>query len=1083
MKFRQIVIAAQALCCLIISTQAGAASVTTANEDVLKRMAVDYQVQTLDGAAIGEQIGLQRGSLSFKATDLNIKGNGPDIVIARTYKGENHSYHKSVDMADWSFDIPHIYTTVVRTMGRNTSGPWGKNKACSETMEPETMYYIVSGKDQFIEPNGFHNGDFLFSHESGTENLYEDNSQKFGANVTRITKSNWKFECIQFRHNGQTMEGFVGYSPSGLKYTFNQPIRERIKSGSTFGAPVTDIGIPAPEDSNSALYFHAKYLYVSKIEDRFGRAIEYQYDGDRLQSIVATDGRQVNFEYDPSSMHLPLPNISAITYAGRRFVYTYEQPAGALYRSLTRVDIGENLYWQYQLHEMSEYYPEGSSGSGERTSCAKTPRFSGSGGTVGNLSIKHPAGFKVRYEVQCTHFGRAKVPPKVDTLEGKKYLTPYSYGEIAIQKKTLDYDNGKSYVWQYQYSGNQGFSTDQAVTASNQLQGIALPSGLSPELLNATTVTHPNGSKTTSVYDRSFTSATEGALLFEFTKDAAGATLSSTQKRYEHTRVIGWNGVFFENGQLATYDTALTQNITKVFHNNQSSQYRTVLSDFDMFGRSGKKAEYSADESRVKYTKNTYLNDLTYWLLGQPVTSAISANDSSYQQTEEYKYYPANSAEKSSLKEYWEYQRKIYSLEYQADGNVSRKTYNLANRWVSYQDYQLGLPKLVQFPDRYDGTKTSSIALDYDLFSNVTKTTDFNGNVTTFSYDDVGRLELIDPASATIADTAITYTVLDSFRSQQVVRKGNYRAQGIYDGLRRAILTSEWDASDEASTRKQQVKEYDANNAVAFQSQFLSDANAQSPGTRFEFDGLGRLKKTVFANGHSEKNDYLSGHEIKHTNAKLQPTTTTYLALGAPDYSNPLRIEQPENITTTLAYNTAGYVTEITQGGYSETRVYDDKMQLCLQKRPETGIKAMQYNALGQLWKYADGLSGGGSHCLDYTNVADSWVSTVYDNHGEQSQLNFADGSSPNKVFRFDAQGNLKTLSAGGTVWDYTYNAAHQVETETLSIEGKSYVIDPTYNTLGHLTHLKYGGATVSYVPNALGQPTSVKTADISYAG
>lgn len=1071
MKRTNIVHVFAALCGFGFSHQVAGIEVTTANEDVLKRMAINYQVQSLDGAAIGEQIGLQRGALTFKTTDMQIKGNGPDIVISRTYKGENYSYHHSLDMADWSLDIPHIYTTVATVMGNRTSGPWGKNKACSESIEPESMQYSVGGKAFQIAPNQFHNGDFLFSHESGQENLYEDSSGKFGSQVTRITKSNWKFECFSFRHrDGQMMEGFIGYSPSGLKYTFNQPIRTRIKL-----APMRAL------DSVNPIYMHARYLYVSKIEDRFGNKIEYQFNENQLTSIVASDGRKVDFQYHVTTMNRPLPLIRQITYAGRPISYHYETFSGATRQSLVKVGIGENLFWQYRLHELSEYYPDGDSDFGGQNECARTPLFSGHQGTVGHASIQHPAGFKVRYEVQCTYFGRANVPPKIDTLEGKRYVTPYSYGEISLKKKTLEYDSGKTYSWHYRYSGNAGFSTDQALSDIHRVKDIVLPVGMNSALVNTTEVTLPDGSQTISVFDRSFSSKAESSLLFEVTKDTSGNVLSTTQSKYGHARAVGWDGVFYENNQVASYAVALTERVTQLL-SPQQSQYRTQFSDFDLFGRSGKKAEYSADESRVKYTQYTYFNDLTHWVLSQPATTSISENDADYLQTEAYKYHAATSTAKASLKEYWDYQRKIYSLDYQADGNVSRKTFNLANRWVSYKNYYLGAPKRVEFPDRYSASKVVAVGLEYDAFGNVIKTTDLNANVTTFQYDNIGRLTLINPSSTSIADTKIRYEVVDSYRTQQWVEKGNYRLHSLFDGLRRPFLTTEWDATNESQTRKQQYKKFNENNKLVFQSQFLTDANAQSPGTRSNYDALGRLETVQSADGHSETYEYLSGHEARITNAKGEVKTTTYLTFGAPAYELPLSIEQPENILTTLTYNLAGYPTSIRQGGYSESRVYDEKMQLCLVKRPETGIKALQYNALGQVTKYAEGLSGNGSHCQDYQNAAANWVSTVYDNHGDQHQLNFADGTSPNKRFQLDPQGNLTTLTAGGTVWSYTYNAAHLPETETLTVDGKSHVIDPTYDSLGHITSLKYGGGSVEFQPNALGQPTLVREGSTLYA-
>lgn len=152
---------------------------------------------------------------------------------------------------------------------------------------------------------------------------------------------------------------------------------------------------------------------------------------------------------------------------------------------------------------------------------------------------------------------------------------------------------------------------------------------------------------------------------------------------------------------------------------------------------------------------------------------------------------------------------------------------------------------------------------------------------------------------------------------------------------------------------------------------------------------------------------------------------------------------------TDITVNLYGQLTLIQQGNITEKRFYNSYQQLCLKQRPETGIKAFIYNGYGQLEKYAEGLSGGATGCSDYLDSPSSWVSNEYDNLGDKKKQTFADGS-PTLNYMLDAQGNLLTLNNGHSNWQYSYNSQHLLESETLTIDSKTYVIDPEYNHLGH---------------------------------
>ncbi|MDZ7902501.1 MAG: RHS repeat-associated core domain-containing protein [Rheinheimera sp.] len=222
---------------------------------------------------------------------------------------------------------------------------------------------------------------------------------------------------------------------------------------------------------------------------------------------------------------------------------------------------------------------------------------------------------------------------------------------------------------------------------------------------------------------------------------------------------------------------------------------------------------------------------------------------------------------------------------------------------------------------------------------------------------------------------------------------------------------------------------------------------------------------------------------MQTTNGRNYQTSTQYLAYGSPEQELAMLISQPESVDTSISYNLFGNPVSITQGGVVESRVYDNAQRLCLQKRPETGIKALQYNNLGQITGYAEGLTGNGSSCSDYTANTNAWVAIAYDNHGVERGKTFADGS-PAVTNTLDAQGNLLTLAAGNSTWTYTYNSKHLVESELLNVSGVNFVLNPEYDSLGNLASLQYNNQlTASYAPNALGQPMQLTDGFATLAG
>ncbi|WP_220783827.1 hypothetical protein, partial [Shewanella sairae] len=83
--------------------------------------------------------------------------------------------------------------------------------------------------------------------------------------------------------------GFKAVSPEGIAYYFDH--KAKYVRDLTGGAPKTPF--LAIIDSTSGAYIQKvpTALFVSKIEDRFGNWVKYEYDASNISRIVSNDGR------------------------------------------------------------------------------------------------------------------------------------------------------------------------------------------------------------------------------------------------------------------------------------------------------------------------------------------------------------------------------------------------------------------------------------------------------------------------------------------------------------------------------------------------------------------------------------------------------------------------------------------------------------------------------------------------------------------------------------------------------------------------------------------------------------------------
>ncbi|WP_249027551.1 RHS repeat domain-containing protein, partial [Xanthomonas theicola] len=170
----------------------------------------------------------------------------------------------------------------------------------------------------------------------------------------------------------------------------------------------------------------------------------------------------------------------------------------------------------------------------------------------------------------------------------------------------------------------------------------------------------------------------------------------------------------------------------------------------------------------------------------------------------------------------------------------------------------------------------------------------------------------------------------------------------------------------------------------------------------------------------------------------------------------------------------------------SQTRryVYDAQQRLCKTIEPETGATVLGYDEVGNVLWSAAGLNLPDPAACDRDAAYTSGrrVDRRYDALGRLKQLRFPDRNG-DQDWQYAADGvplQIVTLNDGGAarvINRYVYNKRRLLTGESIEQPGwYTWSIGYGYDANGHLASQTYPtGLSVTYAPNALGQPTSVR--------
>lgn len=243
---------------------------------------------------LGDRVNLSNGALSFEVTDVDLPGNDAlPVQITRQFKvGEGAMTLGTPPpspgmMADWEIDVPHVRAQT--PSGWEVGMPASGNRCTSDAMPQVPYPFDLQDVWQgiFMSLPGYQ-GELLRTRPGVTRPSDGPTYHWTGGNQVHVS-------CLSTTKNGSG-EGFLAITPDGTRYWFDWMAQ---KGGVT--VKKVEILLSGP-NVTYLLGRTNNYLYVSRIEDRFGNYVTFNYSNAwnqpaKLTHITASDGRALSINY------------------------------------------------------------------------------------------------------------------------------------------------------------------------------------------------------------------------------------------------------------------------------------------------------------------------------------------------------------------------------------------------------------------------------------------------------------------------------------------------------------------------------------------------------------------------------------------------------------------------------------------------------------------------------------------------------------------------------------------------------------------------------------------------------------------
>lgn len=983
----------------------------------------------------GERLNLYDGSVVFSVTPVDIPGNSR-IPVSVTYV---------LRVADKQFNTPFVYEIDVPYLsGVYKSGAgWtveGSNPAARCTFNggapqpPEVTN--SSGKPDTFFPEEYWHGNYLNVPGSGPQLMMvtkpEDAIQPSDGKAYRwVTQNRWYFSCINSIAGGG--EGFVGHSPDGLKYYFDQ-----IGTTSAWDG----ISKPAPQGSTTILSRREVAIRASRIEDNYGNWVNYGYVDGKLSSISSSDGRSVQI------------SAAQISSAGR----------------LWSVDTSNGLAIGYP--DGTSYQAQISNGieriGWRAIGCGYGDALRNSRGTM-IVSIRSRSGATSTFSFEPVLKGQTQVPLRC--IDGM--LTGPSALErtVSLKSKAVTGPGIQVAQWNYGYSSNGCY-----YRSGNDIPQAGYECLPNTPSVRTVTVNGPTYTRVMNFSNRHGVDA--GQLLLDELRTQAGVTLRSDTYSYRHVGAAGGTGFATAGDPSAFAESWLELSSTT---QQDGDTFQSQVLQFDAFDRPSVVKE-SNSFGFTRTEQRTFYDDRVRWHVGQPQALVDEGSGLVVWQVE----YGSDGLPARDIS----FSRLVRSKAYNSDATIASISDGRGNA-TAFSGWKRGIAQTWNLP----GGSSRSAEVDDNGW--VKSATDETGATTKFGYDLMGLLtEKRYPEADSVTWNVETSSLgqiasaefgLNAGHWKHTSAVGNARTEQYFDSLWQLVLSRSYDVSDVDGTQAFRRYVYDTEGRQIFSS-YPGSSPSSTMGLWTEYDALGRVTSESEDSENGiliTRYEYLSGGRVRKTDPLGRQTITAFQMYRDIDYSYPVAATRPESALTSVVRDVFGKPMEITSqstsGAEHLTRkyIYNPQQQLCKIVEPETGATAFGYDSAGNLAWSASGLDLPSATTCDSDAAYGSGVrvDSTYDQRNRLLTVAYPDGDG-DRIWAYEPDGRpsqLTTLSGGDVIVNaFTYNKRRLLTGESSQIEGSHlWSVGYSYDANGSVSGVRYPrGSFVELSPNALGQPT-----------
>lgn len=939
------------------------------------------------GQINGEFLDLRTLSLSWEVKDLVVPGNGGlDLIVSRSFaKGR-----RGTSLANWDLEVPRIQIQ---------AAPYGRLRGnlngagvCNDP-RPEEWIQLQTpppGPQEWVSGNWYWAPMMLLMPGERPRQLIVRlaTATQYPSDVKYVTTDNWIVRCV---NSGASFEVT---SPRGTVYLLDKFIDLQVGEfiyGLMPGMQVYGASLVRDVHGNTLTYTYAPF---PNAPSRVGP----------LQSIVASDGRLVEFSYHAQSSAPSSEKLQSFTFNGRTWTFEYDRPGTPVnnFTWLKRVNLPEGLRWEYQNSGPSplalHFWP-------------------------GLSKVTMPSGASIDYAYQNPISGRGHFL-RTRTVAGPGIATA-----------------------QYTYTKTQ----------TNDFETVTVVAPTRSELYTFYRGWYDY--RDAFVYQPPRSPLLPGLLKSLALSDLSGNLTRTVEYEYADLPKIGDSGgvVFVADNQ----EKPVPIQVLRILERAPGLTYTTTYSSFDAYGLPRTVIEQGDATRQVDLT---YFANVAPWIVGVLDSETIVGEG-----TIDRDFF-ANGLvrvlNRFGIAE---------SYDYHSSGDLWHRSWvrEGVTHSVTYTDYFRGLSRLEQHP----------LGVQYQRAVNPDGTVQWSKDplqrTTSYEYDGLKR-----PTKITPPIHAVTTIVWPS-PTQMVLTRGNYRRTVSTDSLWRTTEVQERDLLRAESIYVR--SSYDSLGRLTFKS--IPSFSASEPrGLAYTYDELDRKTRITNTADNSYStvcytcvevsskdprlaNAELIRHERLNESADYYTTTNRYRSFGNPDAKELMDIEQiyfvpankqesPRFINTRMLRDRLGNLLSVTQGALTRDYQYYPNKLLWRLIDPETGTTEFTYDEVGN---------------RKTSRVGASAVTTFgYDDLNRLRTIDYP-ATTPDVDQDYYADGKTRYVASGGSRWDYGYDDFGSLRTETLAIDGRTFVLQYEYDANDALSKVIYpSGTQVLTNPDAFGRATTL---------